>query len=127
MSDTDAKFDRLEAGLKKVEGRLENVEGRLENVEGRLEKVEGRLDGVEGSLGRVQGQLGQLESEVQKLRVLGEENTQQIKLIADVQSHHGTVLNQLVKDVEPLKPLPDLLRVVIQDHERRIAALENRS
>ena len=59
--------------------------------------------------------------------MLGEENTQQIKLIADVQSHHGTVLNQLVKDVEPLKPLPDLLRAVIQDHERRIAALENRS
>lgn len=133
MTDTDARFDRLEAGLHKVEGRLEKVEGRLDGVEGRLERVESRLDGVEGRLDRVDGKLGQLEGEVQKLRVLGEENTQQIKLIAEVQSHHGTVLGehsrlleQLVSDVQPLKALPDFLRTVIQDHERRIAALEKR-
>jgi hypothetical protein len=54
-------------------------------------------------------------------------------LIAEVQSHHGTVLeqhsqllNQIVKDIEPLKVLPDLVRPLVQDHERRIAALEKR-
>ena len=47
------------------------------------------------------------------------------------ESHHGTLLeqhsrllNQIVKDVEPLKVLPDFLRTVVQDHERRITALE---
>jgi len=145
MTDTDERFDRLEAGLDKVDGRLDKVEGRLDKVEGRLDKVEGRLGGVEGRLDRVEdqvtglrtevtgltGRIGSLEGEVQKLRVLGEENTQQIKLIAEVQSHHGSVLeqhsrllDQLVSDVQPLKVLPDLLRTVIQDHERRIAALE---
>jgi archaellum component FlaC len=110
MTDTDERFDRLEAGLDKVEGRLDKVEDGLAKVEGRLGRVEG---------------------EVQKLRVLGEENTQQLKLIAEVQSHHGSLLeqhsrllDQLVSDVQPLKVLPDLLRTVIQDHERRIAALE---
>jgi hypothetical protein len=50
-----------------------------------------------------------------------------------VQAHHGGVLeqhsrllNQLVKDVEPLKVLPELLRTVTHDHERRITALERR-
>jgi archaellum component FlaC len=124
MTDTDERFDRLEAGLGRVEGRLDQVEGRLDKVENRLDKVEGGLHKVEGRLGKVEG-------EVQKLRVLGEENTQQIKLIAEVQSHHGSVLeqhsrllDQLVSDVQPLKVLPDLLRTVIQDHERRITALE---
>ena len=63
----------------------------------------------------------------------GEENTRQITLIAEVQGHHGTILEQhsrqldrIVKDIEPLKVLPELLRTVIQDHERRITALERR-
>jgi hypothetical protein len=76
-------------------------------------------------------QSGSIEGEVQRLRGLGEENAQQIKLIAKIQSHHGSVLgqhsrllDQLVSDVQPLKMLPDLLRTVIQDHERRLTALE---
>ena len=112
MTDADERFDRLEAGLGEVKGRLGAVEGRLDRVEGRLDRVEDVLRKVEG--------------EVQQLRVLGEENTQQIKLVAEVQFHHGTVLDQLVKEVAPLKILPDLLQTVIQDHERRIAALEKR-
>ena len=84
-------------------------------------------------LDRIDGRLGTLEQDVQKLRVLGEENTRQITLIAEVQAHHGTILEQhsrqldhIVKDIEPLKVLPELLRTVIQDHERRITALERR-
>ena len=123
MTDTDERFDGLEAGLDKVEGRLDRVEGGLDRVE---DQVTGLRADVTGLTGRIDT----LEGGVQKLRVLGEENTQQIKLIAEVQSHHGSVLeqhsrllDQLVSDVQPLKVLPDLLRTIIQDHERRITAL----
>ena len=154
MTNTDERFDRLEAGLDRVggsldrvagrldrvegrldtvEGRLDTVEGRLDRVDGRLDRVDGRLDTVESTLGKVESRLGGLEGEVQKLRLLGEENTQQIKLLAEVQSHHGTVLeqhsrmlDQIVSDITPLKVLPDLLRTVIKDHERRITALAKR-
>jgi polyhydroxyalkanoate synthesis regulator phasin len=76
------------------------------------------------------GRVGKLEDEVQKLRVVGEDNAQHIKLVAEVQSHHGSVLeqhshllNKLVNDVEPLTAF---MRTVVQDHERRITALEKR-
>jgi hypothetical protein len=68
-----------------------------------------------------------LGGEVQKLRLLEEDNAQQIKLIAEVQVHHGNMLQQLVRDVEPLKVLPNLLHHVIHDHELRITALERRA
>jgi hypothetical protein len=37
------------------------------------------------------------------------------------------MLDQLVKDIEPLKVLPGLFEQVAQDHERRITALEKHS
>jgi len=58
--------------------------------------------------------------------VLKEENARRLRLIAEVQVHHGNVLQQIVRDVEPLKVLPGLLQRVVHDHERRITALEKR-
>jgi hypothetical protein len=79
----------------------------------RLERVEERLDSV--------------ESKLQKLWLLHEETSRQVKLIAEVQVHHGKVLDQLVRDIEPLKGLPDLLHRVVNNHENRITALEQRA
>jgi hypothetical protein len=77
--------------------------------------------------------LDALTQEVQKLRVLGEENTTQLRLIAEVQSHHGDVLSQhgaalhrLEVAIEPLKVVPEVLQKVLGDHEGRITALEKR-
>ena len=74
-----------------------------------------------------------MEEDLRRLGLLGEESARLLKQIAEVQSHHRTVLeqhsqllNQIVKDIEPLKVLPDLVRPLVQDHERRIAALEKR-
>jgi hypothetical protein len=36
------------------------------------------------------------------------------------------VEGRLVKNIEPLKVLPDLLRTVVENHERRITVLEQR-
>jgi archaellum component FlaC len=133
MTDTDARFDRLEAGLDKVGGRLDKVEDQVTGLRADVDELRVDVNGLATTVSGLRtdvvglaGRVGVLEEDVRKLRVLGEENTQQIKLIAEVQSHHGTVLEQLLKDVEPLKVVPDLLRTVIQNHEQRITALETR-
>ena len=86
-----------------------------------------RLDKVEQGLVQVDQRLESVEGQIRKLQVLEEENAGQIKLIAEVQAHHGSVLQKVVDDIEPLKVLPDLLTRVVQDHERRLASLEKRA
>jgi chromosome segregation ATPase len=148
MPDTSGRLDRVEQRLGKVENRLGKVENRLGKVENRLGKVENRLGKVENRLGLVESQLGEvrrdlgglagrvdtltgrvdtLDENVQKLWLLHEETSRQVELIAEVQVHHGNVLDQLVRDIEPLKGLPDLLHRVINNHESRITALEQRA
>jgi archaellum component FlaC len=152
MTDAGDRLDKVEARLGNVEdqvaglrtdvgglrtdvtGLRTDVTGLRTDVTGLRTDVTGLRTDVTGLRTDVTGltsRVGTLEDEVHKLRILGEDNTRQITLIAEVQAHHGTVLeqhsqllNQLTKDVEPLKILPDLLRLVIQDHEHRITALE---
>jgi hypothetical protein len=61
---------------------------------------------------------------VNGLRVLGEKNAEDIKKIAEVQSHHGDKLDAIVKALEPLGDLYDFIRRVAPNHELRIQALE---
>ena len=140
MTDTGERLDKVEGRLAKVEdsvvGLRADIDGLRTDVDGLRTDVDGLRTDVNGLRTDVKGltsRVTTLEEETRKLRILGEENTSQIKLIAEVQSHHGTVLeqhsqllNQIVKDIEPLKVLPDLVRPLVQDHERRIAALEKR-
>jgi chromosome segregation ATPase len=149
-----ARLESVEGRLESVEGRLESVEGRLESVEERLESVDDRLESVEhqvgglredvdkltgrvdtltgtvdtltGTVDTLSGKVDTLSEDVHRLQVLGEENSRQIGLIAEVQGHHGSVLEQLGKDVAPLKDLRDLVLRVVHVHEQRITALEQR-
>jgi archaellum component FlaC len=112
-----------------VDGLRTDVVGLRTDVDGLRTDVDGLRTDVKGLTGRV----STLEEETRKLQILGEENKGQTKLIAEVQSHHGTILeqhsrllSQIAKDIEPLKGLPDFVRTVVQDHERRITALEQR-
>jgi hypothetical protein len=94
--------------------------------------VNERLDGVEQTLTtlteHVKEQFTNVEEQFTKLRLLGEEDTAQIKVIAEVQAHHGTVhgaaLQRIEAAIEPLKVLPEAFRTVFMDHARRITALE---
>ena len=47
-----------------------------------------------------------------------------IRLVAEVQSRHGELLQQLLEDVEPLKVLKDVCETAVRDHEQRITAIE---
>jgi hypothetical protein len=96
--------------------------------------VETRLDGVERGLSAVKTEVGELRGEVQKLKVLEEENCSQIKLIAEVQATHGEKLDVLAaemrvlkKAVEPIADMHAFIKSVAHDHELRIRALERRS
>ena len=65
-----------------------------------------------------------LEAEFQKLCVLMEQNVARLKQIAEVQAHHGQVLQRLDDAVQPLIALQPLFEKVVKDHENRITALE---
>jgi archaellum component FlaC len=138
MTDTGERLDKVEDRLDKVETRLEKVEDQVSglriDVKGLRTDVTGlRTDvtslqtdvaGLRTDVTGLTDRVGTIDESVQKLRILEEENSRQIRLVAEVQLHHGTVLDKLAKDIEPLKVLPDLLRTVVENHERRITALE---
>jgi predicted nucleic acid-binding Zn-ribbon protein len=104
-----------------VDERLDHVEQKLKDLG---ERIDERFAQVDQRFAQVDRRFDSLTTDVQKLRVLGEENKTQIKLVAEVQTHHGTVLDQIKEAVEPLKGLRPLFEQVARDHEKRIAALE---
>jgi polyhydroxyalkanoate synthesis regulator phasin len=123
------KVMMLNAGdrLEKVEQRLGTVEDGLGTLAGRVDVLTERVDVLTDRVDTLVGRVDSLGEDVQKLRILEEENARQIKLIAEVQVQHGGVLQQMARDIEPLKAIPDLLKHVVHDHERRITALERRA
>ena len=111
---------------------------RLDAVEQRLDKVEQRLGSVETGLTRVSEEVGGLRGEVNQLRILGETNTEDIKKIAEVQSHHGRMLREqgtkldahgkkLDEIREPLSRIEAFVTAVAHDHEERLKLLEKGS
>jgi archaellum component FlaC len=100
---------------------------RLEKVEQRLTSVESGLEGVHGEVRGLRGDVGGLTSEVHALRVLGEQNTTDIKRVAEVQTRHGKKLDEITKALEPLNEIRDFVRLVASDHEHRIQELEKRT
>jgi chromosome segregation ATPase len=115
--------------------RLDGVEQTLttltEHVKEQFTQVDQRFAQVDGRLAQIDERFDALTARVQRLQVLGEENAAQIKIIAEVQAHHGSVLEQhgaalqrIEEAVEPLKGLSAALQSILPDHERRIRALE---
>ena len=120
MPDVDERFDSIDQTLTGVSRQFGKVDEQFTEVKQLLDTMDQRLNSMDE-------RLDTLTREVQNVRVLGEDNSTQIRLIAEVQTHHGRLLDQVVRDIEPLKVLPDLFKQVVQDHERRITALERGS
>lgn len=138
MTDGDARLDKVEEGLTRLGERMDNgfaeMDRRFVQVDERFAQVDERFAQVDERFAQVDERFGSLEAEVQKVRVLGEQNTADIKRIAEVQVHHGDTLAQhgaalqrIEEALEPLKVLPEAFRRVFGDHERRITALEEAS
>jgi chromosome segregation ATPase len=131
MPDVDERLDAVEQRLKDIGERMDE---RFAQVDQRFAQVDQRFAQVDQRFAQVDQRFGSLEDEVQKLRILGEQNTTDIKRIAEVQAHHGEVLAQhgaalqrLEEAIKPLSVLPAALQKILPDHERRIAALEQAS
>ena len=67
---------------------------------------------------------GDLRDELQKLRVLWEQNATDLKRIAEVQVQHGNKLDEIAKALEPLARLDAFVQLVAREHETRITDLE---
>jgi DNA repair ATPase RecN len=88
----------------------------MPDVGERLDKVE---QGLTELSQRMDERFAKVDQRFTQLQVLTEENASQIKLVAEVQAHHGTVLDQIKEATEPLKGLRPLFEQVAKDHEHR--------
>jgi DNA repair ATPase RecN len=100
---------------------FDDPEGAMPDVGERLEKVE---QGLTELSQRMDERFAKADQRFNQLQMLGEDNTSNIKLVAEVLAHHGTVLDQIKEGLEPLKALQPLFEKVAKDHEQRITALE---
>jgi len=107
MPDVNERLDGVEQGLTKLGERMDEQFGRVDQ---RFAKMDERLV--------------QVDQRFTQLQVLIEANTSQIKLVAEVQAHHGSVLDEIKEAMEPLKGLRPLFEQVARDHEKRITSLE---
>jgi archaellum component FlaC len=124
----DERFAQMDERFAQMDERFAQMDERFAQVDERFAQVDERFERVDERFVRVDERFDALTKEVQKLRVLGEENAAQIKLIAEVQAHHGTehggALKRLEEAIKPLAAMSDAIQRVIPDHERRITALE---
>jgi archaellum component FlaC len=110
-----------------VEERLDKVEGRLGSLENGVNELRGEVGELRDKVDGLGGEVGDLRGEVQKLRILGEQTASELKLMADVQGHHSTRLDEMTKALEPLAGIDNFIRSVADDHEVRIKRLEKRA
>ncbi len=133
MSDNHERFDRIEQRLDSVESSVGEVRREVAGLRGDVGELRGEvstLSGLPDEVAKLRGlpdEFAKLRNEVNALRVLGEARDGKIQLIAEVQSHHGKGLEQIKKDLEPLREIRDFIRTVADDHERRLTVLEKRS
>lgn len=117
----------VEERLDKVEKRLTSVETSVQELRGEVDGLRGEVGGLRGEVGELRGEVGELRGEVQALRVLGENNAREIKLIAEVQDRHSAKLDEIGKALEPLVEIRDFVRLVAHDPEHRLQELERRT
>jgi chromosome segregation ATPase len=136
MPDMNERLDGIEQKLttltEHVKEQFTQFDERFAQVDERFAQVDQRFAQVDQRFAQVDQRFEALTERVQKLQVLGEENAAQIKLIAEVQAHHGEVqerhgaaLQRIEEAVEPLKAVSAALENILPDHARRIRALES--
>jgi archaellum component FlaC len=148
MADTEERLQKVEDRLTSVENSVDGLRSEVGGLRGEVGELRGEVGelrgevgglredvgGLRGEVGELRGKTDTLAADVQKLRVLGEENEHRIKLVLEVQADHGKKLGdhgaKLDRIFEALKPLPAIyafVQSVAHDHEMRIVELEKRA
>ncbi len=114
----------VEERLDSVEGRLGSVEHGLQELRGEVGKLRDEVGGLRGEVGGLREKTDTLADDVQKLRVLGEENQRQLQLVIEL---HGQKFDEIADALKPLAEIHRFVRSVADDDELRIRALESRA
>jgi chromosome segregation ATPase len=123
MADVAERLDGIEGRLTSVEESVQQVRGEVGELRGEVGELRGEVGELRGEVGELRGKVGGLSGDVQKLRVLEEENAREIKLLKET---HGARFDAIDKALEPLARLDDFVRRVASDREARIQELEKR-
>ncbi|MBI4886726.1 MAG: hypothetical protein HY824_06515 [Acidobacteria bacterium] len=106
----------------------------MNTFERRLESVGEDVQVLKADVSVLKTDVRVLKTDVHQLRVLYEHHDAQIQTIAEVQAHHGQLLEEhgiLLREIRqelmPLGDLRDFVRRVAYDHEGRLSALEKHS
>jgi archaellum component FlaC len=124
MTDND---DRMTSFERRLDAVGEDVRVLKDDVRGLKDDVRGLKDDVQG----LKDDVRVLKTDVHQIRVLYEHHDTQIQTIAEVQAHHGrlleehgTLLREIKQELAPLGDLRDFVRRIADNHERRLSALE---
>jgi uncharacterized coiled-coil DUF342 family protein len=145
MMDTSERLGRVEERVDSLAaevGELRAEVGELRAEVGELRAEVGELRAEVGELraevGELRAEVGELRKEVGGLReqvhllaIRTDDNSAQIRLIAEVQVHHGQAIEEIRadlkvihRDMAPLRDVYNLMRQVAANHEQRIESLE---
>ena len=128
MPDVEERLEKVERGLTelghRMDERFDEVTQRLDKIDERFTKVDERFTKIDERFTTVDERFTTVDQRFTQLQVLLEDSASQIKLVAEVQAHHGSVLDEIKEAIEPLKGLRPLFEQVARDHEKRITALE---
>ena len=98
MNRVEKKIDGLGRRMDGLDRRMDGLDGRMEGLDGRMDRLEVRIDGVEAGLSQridaietglgkridlVEVRLGRLEHGQQKLGIEVDENTSNIRTLAE--------------------------------------------
>jgi archaellum component FlaC len=124
MSGVEERIDKVEERLGSVEKGVNELRGEVGELRGEVGELRGEVGGLRGEVDGLHGKVDGLGNEVQKLRVLGEQTASELKLVAEVQ---GARLDEIAKALEPLARIDSFVKLVADNHESRIQALEKRT
>jgi archaellum component FlaC len=138
MNAMDERMDTFERQLNSVSTDVQGLRGEVGELRGEVGELRGEVGEhrsevgeLRSEVGELRGEVGELRGDVHSLRIIVESHDSHIKLIAEVQAHHGTrleehgrLLREIKDDLRPLGDLRDFVTRIADDHEGRLRALE---
>ena len=124
----ETRLGAVEKGVEELREEVGGLRGEVSGLRGEVGGLRGEVGGLRGEVGGLRGEVGELRGrtdsladDVQKLRVLGEENQRQWQFVIE---QHGRRFDAIDKALEPLAKMSQFMQMVTDDHEVRIRVLE---
>lgn len=116
----------MHLGFEQVNQRFEKVDQRIEKVDQRLEKVDQRLDNLDATVGRIALSVVRHEADIKEIKETMMTRDMGMQLLLQQQDLALKYENAERSAKIHLNQVMDF-RPKIEDHEKRLVALENNS